>query len=301
MKEWEDEFSMYRITPAPPRESDLQRYIDRYLAEKDKKYFDWFLHYFERIVNEKAMGIVQDYAMAGYFSDIKQAYAMGMWAALQKYDPNRGVPFIVYKEYAAMRAVYDYLRTAKAQLSIPNIDEYRLLRKIMRLYAEHGNKYDEDTLRLIAGQADISEKAVREMIQAGLRNTEFVEYYRTYADEDSEEGQEEIAYDSTSETETLFFRLERANAVMAAFESLDYRERAVVSAHLGFCMECYSTEYIDENDLDENGRPIRKERKPVPFIDIAIDHALSSPDTADKIYRRALRKMKEDLEKQGLD
>lgn len=301
MKEWEDELSMYRLTPAPPRENDLQRYIDRYFAEKDRKYFDWFLHYYERTVNEKVMGIVRDYAVPEHFSDMKQAYVMGMVNALRTYDPSRKVPFIVYKEYAAMREVYDYLRTAKAQLSIPNVDEYRLLRKIMRLYAEHGNKYDKDTLRAIAEQAGVSEKIVREIIQAGLRNTQFVEYYRTYADEDAEESREEIARDATSETETLFFRLERAEAVMAAFESLDFRERAVVSAHLGFCMECYSTEYMDKNDLDENGRPIRKKRKPDPFIDIAIDHALSSPDTADKIYRRALRKMKKDLERQGLE
>lgn len=282
MEEWENPFTMYRITPAPPRESDLQRYIDRYLAEKDKKYFDWFLHYYERTINEKVTEIVRNYAMAEHFSDVKQAYAMGMWSALQTYDPNRGLPFIVYMKRTAMRAVHDYLRTAKAQFSIPNVDEYRLLRKVMRLYAEQGNKYDEDALRLIAGQEGISEKTVREVILAGLRNTQFVEYYRTYADEDSEETREEIASDSTSETETLFFRLERAEAVMAAFESLDYRERAVVSAHLGFCMECYSTKDKGE-----------------PFIDIAIDHGLSSPDTADKIYRRALRKMKENLDKQG--
>lgn len=284
VREWEQEFSIYRITPVPPRENDLQNYIVRYLDEKDKKYFDWFLHYYERTVNEKVTAVMRDYAIAEHFSDIKQAYTMGMWAALQKYDPNRGIPFIVYKEYDAMREVYDYLRTAKAQLSIPSNDEYRLLRKIMRLYAEHENKYDEDTVRDIAGQTDTSEKTVREMIQAGLRLTQFVDYYREYADEEAEETREEVASDGSSETETLFFRLERANAVMDAFEHLDYRERAVVSAHLGFCMECYSTKNKGE-----------------PFIDIAIDHGLSSPDTADKIYRRALRKMKKDLEKQGLD
>lgn len=282
--EWEEELHRYQLTPAPPRERDLQRYIDRYFAENDEMYFKWFLHYYERTINEKVMAVVRDYAMAEHFSDIKQAYTMGIWDALQKYDSNRGVPFIVYKEYDAMREVYDYLRTAKAQLSIPSNDEYRLLRKIMRLYAEHENKYDEDTVRNIAGQTDTSEKTVREMIQAGLRLTQFVDYYREYADEEAEETREEVASDGSSETETLFFRLERANAVMDAFEHLDYRERAVVSAHLGFCMECYSIKNKGE-----------------PFIDIAIDHGLSSPDTADKIYRRALRKMKENLEKQELD
>lgn len=101
--------------------------------------------------------------------------------------------------------------------------------------------------------------------------------------------------DGTSETEKLFFKMERAEKVMEAFESLNYRERRMVSAHLGFCMECYATHYYDKDDLDEDGYP---ERKPVPkeaFIDIALDHGLASPDTADKTYRRALAKMKQKL------
>ena len=112
---------------------------------------------------------------------------------------------------------------------------------------------------------------------------QFVDYYRQYADEDSEESREEIAADGTSETEKLFFKLERAEAVMEAFEHLNYRERAMVSAHLGFCMECYSTQMPKQ-----------------AFIDIAIDHGLSSPDTADKTYRRALQKMKLEIIKQEI-
>lgn len=94
---------------------------------------------------------------------------------------------------------------------------------------------------------------------------------------------EEIAADGTSETEKLFFQLERAEAVMEAFEHLNYRERAMVSAHLGFCMECYSTQMPKQ-----------------AFIDIAIDHGLASLDTADKTYRKALQKMKLELIKQEI-
>ena len=105
MKEWEKELHRYRLTPAPPKENDLQKYILRYFSERDDKYISWFLHYYERTVNDKVMSIVQDYAMVGHFSDIKQAYIIGLLNALQNYDPNRGVPFIVYKEYAAMREI----------------------------------------------------------------------------------------------------------------------------------------------------------------------------------------------------
>ena len=106
MKEWKKELIIYRLTPAPPKENDLQKYILNYLAQKEDKYISWFLHYYEHTLNEKAMAIVQDYAMYGHFLDIKQAYVIGVLKALQDYDPERSVPFIVYKEYAAMREVH---------------------------------------------------------------------------------------------------------------------------------------------------------------------------------------------------
>ena len=56
---------------------------------------------------------------------------------------------------------------------------------------------------------------------------QFVEYYRQYADEYSEESREEVTHDGSSELDKLFFRLEEAEAVMMAFENLNYRERAM--------------------------------------------------------------------------
>ena len=174
------------------------------------------------------------------------------------------------------------IRTMRTGFTVQSEGEYRVLRKAMRYYRECGEKSDYGTMEKVAGKLGKSVKETIEIIQAGLRSTQFVDYYRKYSDEDSEESRDEAAYDSLSDTEYLFFRLERANATMEAFENLDDRERAVVSAHLGFCMECYS--------ITDKGQS---------FINIAIDHALASPDTADKIYRRTLRKMKMVLEKQG--
>ena len=295
MKEWEKELQIYRLTPAPPKENDLQKYILSYLSEKDDKYISWFLHYYEHTVNDKVMSIVQDYAMVGHFSDIKQAYIIGMLKVLQDYDPSRGVPFIVYKEYAAMREVHEYIRTMRTGFTIQSNDEYLRLRKAMRLFREYGNEADNETIQKIAQVIGASEKDTAEIIRSGMQNMQFVDYYWQYADEDSEESREEIAADGTSEPDKLFFQLERAEAVMDAFENLNYRERAIVSAHLGFCMECYSTVYYDNEDLNENGKPKRKSLPKEAFIDIAIDHGLASPDTADKTYRKALQKMKEKL------
>ena len=121
------------------------------------------------------------------------------------------------------------------------------------------------------------------------------DFYRHYGDEDGEESLEEVAADGTSQTEELYLRIERAEEVMSAYESLNYRERAIVADHLGFCRGCYATHYYDETDLDSDGKPKRKPRRKVPFIELAVEHGLASPDTADKTYRRALEKMRRSL------
>ena len=300
VKEWEKELVIYRLTPAPPKENDLQKYISNYLAQNDDKYISWFLHYYERTLNEKAMAIVQDYAMYGHFLDIKQAYVIGLLKALEDYNPERGVPFIVYKEYAAMREVHEYIRSMRTGFTIQSYNEHLRLRKAMRIYREFGNKSDDATLEKIAEAIGTSKEDAAEIIRCGMQNMQFVDFYRQYADEDSEESREEVAHDSSSEPDKIFFNLERTEAVMTAFENLNYRERAMVSAHLGFCMECYATYYYDKDDLDEDGKPTRKPIPEEAFVDIAIDHGLASPDTADKTYRKALGKMKKELIKKDI-
>ena len=238
--------------------------------------------------------------MYGHFLDIKQAYVIGMLKALHDYDVSRGVPFIVYKEYAAMREVHEYIRTMRTGFTVQSNDEYLRLRKAMRLHREFGSKNDDATIEKIAEAIGASKEDAAEIIRCGMQNMQFVEYYRQYADEDSEESREEVAHDSSSEPDKIFFNLERVEAVMTAFEKLNYRERAMVSAHLGFCMECYATHFYDKDDLDEDGKPTRKPIPEEAFVDIAIDHGLASPDTADKTYRKALGKMKKELKKKDI-
>ena len=71
--DWKQDLYRYRLTPAPPKKDDFQDYIDLYFAEKDEKYFSWFLHYYEPTLNTQMMTAVQEYSMRGHFVDMKQA------------------------------------------------------------------------------------------------------------------------------------------------------------------------------------------------------------------------------------
>ena len=293
MNDWEKDLHIYRLDMAPPKYENYQDYFDLYFAEKDEKYLSWFLHYYEKELNTKARGFVNEYAMYGHFVDLKQAYVMGMMEALQRYDISRGVPFLVFKELPAMNAVHTYICTMRTGYSVQSSYADENLRKVMRKFAEHEYRYDEDTIASIAEETKISPKNIAEILQGGLLNMSITDYYRHYGDEDSEESMEEVASDGTSQTEELYFRIEKAKEVMSTYESLNYRERAIVADHLGFCRDCYATHYYDQDDLDKDGK--RKPRRKVPFIELAVEHGLASPDTADKTFRRALEKMRNKL------
>ena len=297
MNDWEKDLKIYRLEQAPPKYENYQEYFDRYFAENDDTYLSWFLHYYEKELNTKARGFVNEYAMYGHFVDLKQAYVMGMMEALQRYDISRGVPFLVFKELPAMNAVHTYIRTMRTGYTVQSSYADEKLREVMWQYAQCGYRCDEDTIAAIAEETKIAPKNVEEILMGGLLNMNMTDFYRHYGDEDSEESMEEVAADGTSQTEELYLRIEKTEKVMSTFESLNYRERAIVSDHLGFCRDCYATHYYDENDLDADGQPKRKPRKKVPFIELAVEHGLASPDTADRTYRRALEKMRKALSK----
>ena len=295
MNDWEKDLHIYRLDPAPPKYENYQEYFDKYFAEKDEKYLSWFLHYYEKELNIKARGFVNEYAMYGHFVDLKQAYVLGMMKALQRYDISRGVPFLAYKELPAMNEVHTYIRTMRTGYSVQSSYADEQLRKVMGKYAEYGYQYDEETIATIAEETNISPQNVEEILMGGLLNMSITDFYRHYGDEDSEESMEEVAADGTSQTEELYFRIEKAEEVMSTYESLNYRERAIVADHLGFCRECYATHYYDAEDLDADGKSKRKSKRKKPFIELAVEHGLASPDTADKTYRRALEKMRKKL------
>ena len=279
MKEWEEELYRYRLHPAPEKKP-LQEYIELYLDTGEASWLAAFLHYYEPRLNDLSMGYVQEYAMQGHFADIKSACVFGLLQALQGYEKEKG-PFVPYARYEIKRAVDDYIRTMRTGFTVPTDTEYYLLRTAMRLYVEHDYKTDDATLAVIGEKIHRKPEYVREMIQSGLQNMQFTDFYRSYEDEDGEEGTEDVTRDQSSEPSAMFFRDEQATDLYEAFQSLDYRERDMLSKHLGFCPECFST-------VDKDGKPLRK----WTYTDLMLRYGLSSPDTAEKACKRALEKMK---------
>lgn len=289
MKAWEKELYNYQLTPAPPK-MPAQEYIKKYLAEKDEKYFSWYLHYNEKYINEKVKGYVQEYAMQGHFMDMKSAYIFGLLQALQNYDPEKGASFNSFQAYYTKRAIDDYIRTMRTGYTVPTDAEYSLLRKAMALYAEYGYKSDDETINKIALAIGRKPKTAQKMIAGGMRNMMFTDFYRRYADEDSEESAEDVTVDTTTEPSRMFYHERRLKILCEAFDNLEYRERAIVAEHLGFCENCWSTRYVEII----NGKKVKREFKEIVFIDLAGEHGIV-PSSTDRIYRGAIDKLRKAL------
>ena len=279
MKEWEEELYRYRLLPAP-KKRPLQEYVELFLETGDDAHFTHFLHYFEPTLNDLAVGFVQEYAMQGHFADIKSACVFGLLTALQDYNKEKG-PFVPYARYEFKRAVDDYIRTMRTGFTVPTDTEYYLLRTAMRLYAEHDYKTDDATLAAIGEKIRRKPEHVREMIRSGLQNMQFADFYRTYEDEDGEEGTEDVTVDRSSDPAAMFLRDEQAADLYEAFQALEYRERDMLSRHLGFCPECFATK-------DRDGKPLEK----WTYTDLMLQYGLSSPDTVETVCKKALRRMK---------
>lgn len=290
-EECNNERYQFRLKPAPPKLSS-QAYIDLYQEQEDEKYLSWFLHHYESKINERIDRAIAIYAMEGHFDGLKGAYLLGLTQALQSYDKSRGASFLSYKEFYTNAAIHDYIRTMRTGYTIQSRDEDAMLRKAMAIFAEHDYRDDDETIALIAKAIDRKPQTVRELLQGGLRNMGCVDFYRKYSDDDGEVGAEEAHGTSSTDPYHMLLRKELEEALLTAFENLDYRERAIVSDHLGFCPECFSDFQLV---TDNTGRKTKQRIEPKAFIDIAYDHGLASPSSADRIYRKALKKLRETI------
>ena len=279
MKEWEKELYMYRLSPAPPKVNDLQEYIDLYLSEKDEKYFEWFLHYYEPILNTTAMGIVQRYAMQGHFEDIKEVCILGLLQALDEYPADSGTPFLIYKTRIMWDEVHWYIRTMRTGLTISTDSEYKKVRKAMRIYNACKKQKTPDALKKISKAIGVKEDTASQILQGALRNQQFVDFYRQYADEDGEESREEICGDDTYEPLRTLVQKELTETLFSAYNALSYKEQEVIRMRTGVCPDCHRVQSP-------------KYKSPI-FYEIAITIGLSSAEAAEKIYRQGIRKMKE--------
>lgn len=280
---------MYRLDPAPPK-LPAQEYIVRYLTEKEEKYLAWYLHDQEPALNKLAQAACERYAMTEHFADIKQAAVCGILAALQMYDPAAGAPFAVFQTRYMQDGVGDYIRTAQSGVITMTTDTYPVLRRIMAIYHLNGDDCSDSRIQRITDETGMDEKTVCKYITIGTLNERRVDFYQQY-DEDGEETGEDIAVDTTSQPDKLYFRAVLYDALHQAYGSLTYREQRTVAKHLGFCDTCWSVRKAVLINSEIEYRPIR----PMTFEEISHSASRRSDKASERTYNNALGKMRKAL------
>lgn len=109
------------------------------------------------------------------------------------------------------------------------------------------------------------------------------------ADGEWEESSEERTVSPYPEPYEALQQQYRADALLAAWNTLNYREKEMLAAHLGFCPDCFGT-------LERTGESSAwydcASRKRTPYADLAVDFGLSSPESAQRICEKAYKKMR---------
>lgn len=280
---------MYHLDPAPPK-LPTQEYIVRYLTEKKDKYLAWYLLDQEPALNKLAQAACERYAMTEHFADFKQAAVCGILAALQKYDPAVGAPFVALQKRYIQDGIDDYIRTAQSGVITMTADTYPILRRIIAIYHLNGDDCSDDSVQRIADEVAMDAKSVRKYIAIGTLNERRVDFYWQY-DENGEETAEDISVDTTSQPDKLYFRAVLYDALHQAYDSLTYREQRTVAKHLGFCDTCWSV----RKAALLNGEIEYKTIKPMTFEEISHSASRRSDKASERTYNNALEKMRKTL------
>ena len=276
------EFEVYRITPPPPKWK-LQEYIRQYVQTGDDKYFYWFLHYYEPLLNEKAKFFRKKYKIY-HFSDIKQALAYGLCKAIVNYDISKS-SFLSYAERYMEREAHNYIRTMRTGYSVQSEFEYARLKKAMAIYKDLGEEFSEEIISEVAEKIGESYEKTKSIIEGGILTENYTDVQSN--DEDDTGTTDFLLPDSSLNPENIYFKQELYGKLYEAYDGLEYTERIMLAQHLGFCPECFSTRYANKDDLDENGKPKNKPIKPLPYTDIATDHGFSDADTAKRACEKS--------------
>ena len=280
---------MYRLDPAPPK-LPLQECIELYFDENEDKYLSWYLHDREPMLNKLAQDACQRYGLPEHFVDIKQAAVCGILAALQKYDPSIGVPFVSFQKQYISDSIEDYIRTAQSGVITMTTDTYPVLRRIMAIYHQSGDDCSDDSVQRIANEVTMDAKSVRKYIAIGTLNERRVDFYRQY-DEGGEETGEDVTVDTTSQPDKLYFQAVLYDALHRAYDNLTYREQRTVAKHLGFCGICWSVKKAVLINGEIEYRPI----KPMTFEEISHSASRRSDKASERTYKNALEKMRKAL------
>lgn len=277
------EWNMFQLSRAPQPMEQWQDYIDLVKNAGDDNAFLAFLHYYEPTINSKVESFVNRYALHGHFADVKMAYVEALWERLQEYPPDSKIPFLKYVKQSTTDAMNSYAALNLKGFSISQDKQYYRLRTAAYIYKTACQEDMEQAIPMICGQLHVTEKTARQLLDE-VRMLDTFLWYDQQSDEKTTEfhdtlsGEDVMGLLKPHLPEPALLRKETRKYIRDAFHKLGYRDQDIVSRHLGFYKVCF--------------RPLFS----VSFEELADIHQFSTADGVRKAYKRALEKMRTQLE-----
>ena len=277
------ERNMFQLSCLPQPMAHWQDYIDLVKNNGDENAFLVFLHYYEPTINGKVESFVNRYGLHGHFADVKMAYVEALWERLQEYPPDCKIPFLKYVKQATTDAMNSYAALNLKGFSTSQDKQYYRLRTAAYIYKTICQEEVEQAVPMICGQLHVTEKTARRLLDE-VRVLDTFLWYDQQNEEKSAEfhdtlsGQDVMGLLKPYLPEPALLRKETRKYIRDAFHELGYRDQDIVSRHLGFYKVCF--------------RPLFS----VSFEELADIHQFSTADGVRKAYKRALEKMRKQLE-----
>lgn len=268
---------MFQMSDAPPKLDSWQDYFVRIGRGED--HISAFLHYYEPVLNEITNRFCRKYGLEKHFADVKMAYVEALLTELKRYNLDCGVPFLQFAHRKLTDAMHIYAMSNLKGFSETSLTHYFQLRKAAYLYKTTASN---KVIAVICKELNIQPKTALRLIE----EVEALDTFQWYggAQEDDEDcdipvGKDVLGYCRTSNPEAIVIHQEQIDALWNAFNKLTAKERDIISLHLGFCMGCYRTV------------------EPQTFDDLADLYQYTSADGVMRFYRRALKKLRDKLDK----
>ena len=164
---------IYQMSPAPEKleGTDLNAYILRGKAENDDKWFSVFLHFYEPIINQKVESFLRRFQIGNdHFDDLKQEFSIALWNCYETYDPASGVDFLAVANGKTTDALHEYVASVGLTKIEYSEDQYRVFRKVARLYFEKtadGISFDA-AISEIAAEESMHKNNVKQYVDTAL-------------------------------------------------------------------------------------------------------------------------------------
>lgn len=279
---------MFFCKTAPEEFPGYDELARLYAETGDEKYYFWILHFYERTMTEKCQAqMAENYLFSG-LEDLKIAFSMGIYEALQKYDPDVGNHFMKYKEHEVKRALYDELPLLISGYTIQNDKQHRRVKKTMGVYKKNADLPYEERITALSEEIQLTEKHAKEILLAADLNSHMEPLTKPVTDSDGNEIEEEWVETLDPTPERQFILKAQAEALWGAFERLSLKERMMIAASCGFCVNCFGTIVLTK---DDDGNTVPAKRRPMMNTDIAVIHQCT-PKTVASTLKKAYKKLR---------